>query len=48
MEKKNLVGILCALGGIGLIYDAIQVLIIMNNLANNLYVSFDLIFEDIV
>ena len=47
MEKKNVVGILCALGGSGLISDAIQVLIYMNKLANDLSLSFDLSFGDI-
>ena len=47
MEKKNLVGILCALGGSGLINDAIQVLIYMIKLANSLNINFDLSFEDI-
>ena len=47
MEKKYVVGILCALGGSGLINDAIQVLIYMNKLANNLSISFDLSFRDV-
>ncbi|NVM18466.1 MAG: hypothetical protein HWN80_12180 [Candidatus Lokiarchaeota archaeon] len=47
MEKKHIVGILSAIGGGGLVYDAIQVLIRMNELAYNLSVGFDLNFGDI-
>ena len=47
MEKKYIVGILSAIGGVGLVYDAIQVLIRMNELIYNLSVSFDLSFGDI-
>ena len=47
MEKKYLIGILTAIGGIGLIFEAFNVLVQMIQLENSLSISFNLGFSDL-